>query len=272
MVPTEGKRYAPFGRCIYCLATEYSHSRRTLGDEHIIPLGLNGTFVLPEAACETCERAINKYEGYLQGRVLAPLRYLMGLKTRKPKDRPEFIAMTANLIGGGETRVQVPAWFAPASLVMPIFGYPGLFSDAPPETSEAIVPQLMHQPIGLPEMMAIWSFGRNIDSVRPPSVSFTGNMFAQLMAKIAYGYAVAQLPKRISEFRHIADIVLGKETDVPMGYYVGSEPGRGPESTNLHEIHIESRESPTRQLTVVKIRLFAHLMSPTYYVVVSPRL
>lgn len=50
-------RYAPVGRCIYCGGTSYSeaHPGRRLGDEHIIPLQLRGTLVLPEASCKACE-------------------------------------------------------------------------------------------------------------------------------------------------------------------------------------------------------------------------
>jgi hypothetical protein len=42
--------YDPIGRCIYC-----DSETSELGDEYIIPYSLNGTHVLPEASCRTCE-------------------------------------------------------------------------------------------------------------------------------------------------------------------------------------------------------------------------
>ncbi len=49
MIPNEIRettRTDPIGRCIYC------GGRKGLLDEHIIPYGLGGNLVLPEASCK----------------------------------------------------------------------------------------------------------------------------------------------------------------------------------------------------------------------------
>gem|GEM_PF-1646012 len=57
------KSYRPVGRCIYCGSPEWSAGQvRKLGDEHIIPEGLGGKLLLPEASCKDCEGLTSKFE------------------------------------------------------------------------------------------------------------------------------------------------------------------------------------------------------------------
>ena len=49
----DGRTYPPVGRCIYCGSTD------TLTDEHIIPLALNGTGLLPKSSCVACAKITN---------------------------------------------------------------------------------------------------------------------------------------------------------------------------------------------------------------------
>jgi 5-methylcytosine-specific restriction endonuclease McrA len=52
---------APVSACIYCGATEPDTK---LTDEHIVPLSLGGTLILPKASCLACARQTGKLEGY----------------------------------------------------------------------------------------------------------------------------------------------------------------------------------------------------------------
>jgi hypothetical protein len=54
---TAAAPYLPVGQCIYCKALRHSDARRNLGEEHIIPLALNGDLVLPAAACGKSPRS-----------------------------------------------------------------------------------------------------------------------------------------------------------------------------------------------------------------------
>ena len=67
--------YAPVGRCIYCGATEHSPGRAKLGDEHIVPEGLGGMMILPEASCGRCEGMTSSIEQFCQKTTLGALRY-----------------------------------------------------------------------------------------------------------------------------------------------------------------------------------------------------
>src|SRR3712207_8495388 len=58
--------YPPVGRCIYCDAERYApDSARGLAEEHIIPYGLNGDLVLPEASCRRCERITGRNDSLM---------------------------------------------------------------------------------------------------------------------------------------------------------------------------------------------------------------
>jgi hypothetical protein len=54
-----GRRYAPAGFCIYCGARGPSVA---LGQEHIVPKGLGGTLILPDASCRDCEKITGAIE------------------------------------------------------------------------------------------------------------------------------------------------------------------------------------------------------------------
>src|SRR5712672_2024078 len=56
-IPTPAVTFDPVGRCIYCGATGVD-----LRDEHIVPLSLNGTMILPRASCRECEKITTRFE------------------------------------------------------------------------------------------------------------------------------------------------------------------------------------------------------------------
>lgn len=59
--------YSPVRSCIYCGAKRYSIDRVKLGNEHIVPLCLDGKEILPEASCKKCESKTGGVEQYLFG-------------------------------------------------------------------------------------------------------------------------------------------------------------------------------------------------------------
>jgi hypothetical protein len=68
---------------IYCVDTA------TLGDEHIIPLGLGGRWVLPESSCSDCAKKTGAVERTCQRTMLGPLRMYFDLPTRRKKESPK---------------------------------------------------------------------------------------------------------------------------------------------------------------------------------------
>src|SRR5687767_2343716 len=57
--------------------------------EHIIPFGLDGNLVLPNASCDQCSAITAKFEQTCLRTMLGPARIRLGLRTRRPKSRPK---------------------------------------------------------------------------------------------------------------------------------------------------------------------------------------
>ncbi|WP_080744877.1 HNH endonuclease [Cupriavidus necator] len=77
-------RYLPPGRCIYCDAPE------NLTREHIIPAGLGGNWVLPEASCRRCAAKTSAAELHVMRVMLGDFRATAGVgssRRKKPMTR-----------------------------------------------------------------------------------------------------------------------------------------------------------------------------------------
>src|ERR1700685_364397 len=83
----EPRRYKPVGSCIYC----GSHER--LSDEHIIPYGMGGRWILPESSCTGCAAITGAFEGDVLRTIVGPLRMLYNMPTRRKKERPRNLPL-----------------------------------------------------------------------------------------------------------------------------------------------------------------------------------
>src|SRR6186713_2037472 len=89
------KTYPPVGKCIYC-----GTSKGKLSDEHIVPLGLGGKTILPEASCSVCADITSAIEGHCQGRMLGPLRIGLNYPTRHKKRRAKTPPIQLEVVDG----------------------------------------------------------------------------------------------------------------------------------------------------------------------------
>ena len=104
----------PVGECIYC----GSHAG-DLTDEHVIPAGLGGTWVLPSASCSACAIVTSRFEGQVLRGVLSAPRAALDMFTRRPMQRPETLPLSVN---GVEMQVARDAY--PTNLSLPEFDQP----------------------------------------------------------------------------------------------------------------------------------------------------
>src|SRR6266508_6142095 len=84
--------------CIYCGA------REDLRDEHVIPYGLEGEYVLRQASCRECEKLTSRFERAVLRDLLLPARTSLEIRTRRPKDRPDRLPLLE--VEGGERRAR----------------------------------------------------------------------------------------------------------------------------------------------------------------------
>lgn len=255
------KSYDPVSRCIYCGATEHSPGRAKLGDEHIIPEGLGGDLVLPEASCGGHEGLTSSVEQFCQKPMLGALRYQLGLPTKRPKDRPTTLPVRL-LIGGTWQEKQIPVADYPLVLLVPYLPPPRMI--VPPHIRDQIT-----------ELTFFWSvpseaearskvmqrYGATDMRVRSGNVQI--NKFGRMLAKIAHAYATAEFG--MGAFQpFLLDAIEGKAEKVFDA--VGGSSHVLPDGPRLHEL--ECALAPCddgSQLLFVRIRLFANRGFPQYF-------
>jgi hypothetical protein len=193
-------RYGPVGRCVYCGEGEERVGKLSL--EHIFPFSLGGTYELPEASCSTCAGIINsQIETPISGGDWGDLREKFRLPTRGKTSR---------------THVKVSDHFG-RDLLIPLadfptfapsyrFGTARLISGSDAEQRREI--HLLSEEAEKdalckakhPGWDGIYSFRAKNDR------------FARLLAKVAYGFTVAQFGS--AWFREtITPIILGQVED-----------------------------------------------------------
>ncbi len=261
------KTYAPVGRCIYCGASEWSANQsRKLGDEHIIPEGLGGRLVLPEASCRKCEAVTSKVElEWLRSAFYtARVQKELGKKKKRP---PRFLGLQVQR-NGKVVWESIPLEKYPAMIVTLLFDKPEILSDCSPVEkvlSGGVV-------IGI-----LPTFGRLLKpyldqgsvTFSPPRSGATSEYLGRMLAKIAHSYAVAELG--IDGFTpFLTNIVLGTDTR-HLSHYIGGTREVPPASNNAYEIKLTITESIGRErYLVVTIRLLSDVQGmPEYWAVVG---
>ena len=257
---TQPKTYAPATRCIYC----GSNAFRT--KEHIVPYGLGGAWVLPNASCKECQKITTKIENACLRKMFLRTRIQRNVKTRRKKEHREA-RVRALIITGSKTKTaHIPVKQAPEILVM--------MELSPPEILLGLEPQFTENVVGARiwarSNIAKWGPPRGISKARLGARLHLGYL-ARMLAKIAHSFAVAELGE--SAFQPLLpDLILGKPTWV-FTYAVGGTYGSPPPpTTTLHELEIKEYNAPNQTYWVVRMRLFADQGTPVYNVVVGPKL
>ena len=102
------------GRCVYCDSTI------ALQDEHVIPFGLSGEWVLQHASCAQCAMQTSRAERALLRSSLMVARTKLGPKTRRPRARPHLYPLV--LQGQGRRiELELPHAEHPGTIAMPKF-------------------------------------------------------------------------------------------------------------------------------------------------------
>ena len=92
-MPKAKKKYITeqLNYCIYCNASEV-----TLGDEHIIPAGLDGISTLPKASCRSCEKITSRFERTVLDKTYSKQRLTQGTFSRNANNKPDRVTILIN--------------------------------------------------------------------------------------------------------------------------------------------------------------------------------
>ena len=248
------KVLADVGECIYCRT-----KREPLRTEHIVPYGLNGPWELLRATCDKCAKITSRFEQDVLRNILLPVRSALQFPTRRKRGRPSEFPLTIER-SGQEELIQVPAEDF-ATMILPLFKVPA-FLDR----------RSYKQEINMTGIATIQVKGLSLGGVMKKyrtkrisfQVSYQPMAFARLLAKIAYGFAVAKFGLGKIKEAYVVPAILGETMDT--GRWVGCAPVerlRG--EKYLHVIGVVSIKGRIH----AHVKLFAPFNAPEYLVVVG---
>ncbi len=244
------------GKCIYCGSTD------DLTDEHIVPRGLGGPWLLLEASCKKCAKVTSGFERGVLRKFFILVRTKLGLPTYHPKNRPKTFPFLVT-IGGKEKVLEVPVSDCPTLFMMPLLGKPGYIRKDTQVKGMVVSGMSLH---GKESELREFKAKYNIESI-----SYTRELrtsFARVLAKIAYGMAVAKYGLDMIEEAYVLPCILDPKNDV--GQWVGCEaPHESPallqREQYFHRIDILINKSEVG----ARVRLFANYQTPEYLVIVG---
>ena len=251
----QGYKFPGYGCCIYC------GSAGPLKDEHIIPFSLGGKAIIEAASCGNCEKITSYLDGYLARQIFHEYRAHVGMKSRRPKQRPTELAATIVKADGTEVIRAFTAKEHPYFLVMPIWNLPGLLLNEEPTHNFEIMQA--HAYWWIPESMQKTAAMEREQIRATGTINYTA--FARGIARISYCQAVAHLGLSGFDAIDLPALILGKYPYVP--YYVGvpreNPPPPMPQG-QLHRIDIELIRVKDQDHWLVSLRLFAHSSYENY--------
>ena len=246
------KVFPPVGHCIYC----GGDGGGKLTKEHVFPQGLGGGLILPRASCTACQKEIHAFETICMRQILLPFRKNTGL-VRHLNDLPATVPLTLDLEPQGPVHVALDSH--PNAVVLPgLRNLPGILADRAPQP----VIEFEHQIFGGLEILA--ETKRKLRERKTIGINIDGYAWVRMLAKIAHGYAFAELG--LSKFTPtLPDLILGRSPRLA-NYLIGRcpMPFPIPDSPPLFMIEMKSAElqggdRPTQRFAAVNMRLFAEL-------------
>jgi hypothetical protein len=241
------------GRCIYCGST------KDLTDEHILPFGLKGPWVLHKASCSECCKITSAFEREVLRKQFLLARAALGLPTRHKKNRPEYFSFEVTK-NGVKSTLTLPVSDCPPVFIMLVPEQPRYIREYPYKKGVTLIGSTIHGPPlnDIKEKLGI------------DSISFTGEFpatsFERMLAKIAFGMTILNYGPDALQECYVLPCIVGKTDDV--GYWVGSSERDVltlPKETEFHRIDMLKKNDEIG----VSIRLFANYATPEYLVIVG---
>ncbi len=249
--------FPPADRCIYC----GGNGAGTLTKEHIFPAGIGGGLILPRASCTSCQKVIHAFETICMRKTLLPYRKASGL-VRHSNDLPATVPLTLDLELRGPR--QVPLNAHPNVVVLPGFReIPGILEGRAPQP----MMQFEYKIFGRLDMVE--ETKRRLAEQQRVGISLDGYAWVRMLAKIAHGYAIAELGfGRFSPA--LPNLILGRNP-ILATYLVGKcpLPPPIPENPPLLMIDMRCASVGEQRFVAVNMRLFADLgrETPVYTVI-----
>ena len=260
----EKKVYPSVGKCIYCGNVD------DLAMEHIIPYGLGGRIELPEASCRKCARITSNFEHTCLRTMYGPLRLLYGMPSRRKRSRPSTLPLKIKRTASEEwSYTEVEREKYPFLVLFPYFTAPLALAKPPASENRGAATDRFWIRGASPayvfnDLLENLVRELGVHSIMPEAKAHVAE-FCQMLAKIAYSYAVAELGYESFEPYLLPGILKAELSDCDS--YIGSLEKDEPPSASLHELGLG--KSMQSNKIIVRVRLLSKLGTPTYFVVVG---
>lgn len=247
-------QYTPIGRCIYCGSTA------DLTREHIIPYGLSGTAVLPEASCKACAQITSKVELQVLRGSMRPARMVRRLRSRKQYAGVTETQRLTVICNGVEKKVDLPLEQYPILLTLPIFPVPQYLSGAQASGIKVSgIHSILFGPTPADVLMKLGG-----QEIRITTASDHPHAFPRMLAKIAYASSIALgFDKILEGSSFVLPAILGIKDDI--GQWVGTVNGPNTKYPCLHRVAMRFE----RGLLIAEVQLFSDSETPSYCVVLG---
>lgn len=242
--------FGPIRECIYC-----GDRNSKLSNEHIIAYGLGGKDLLLKASCANCQKITSRFEMTVLRKEVFQIRTKLNLPSRKsslPKELPFVVRL-----GDKAKTFYLPTAKHPTFAIFLEYPLPGIFGGDMPEKGINIIGSQLWQIAGPPVKEIAESFGSNTIEVTHTT---HGNEFEKMLAKIAYGYAVARYGVDALRNSPLKSIILGSSEKI--GYWIGMINPKPEVGNPFHRVRLEETDG----WLLAKIILFKGM--PEYLVVV----
>lgn len=247
------------GRCIYCRSDE------NLTREHVIPVGLNGEFVLGKATCENCRKKTEDIERRVLRTSMRGMRIAAGMRTRHRQELPATLPAQVRR-GRVWHDVDLPINQYTGGAILPLFGPPTETVGGPDPGGLVAKGSfvLTATPSGADTSLSVATRAGGEAYRVLTAVDLTA--FARLIAKIAHGYAVDFFG--LDGFEpNLPPAILGDAGDIHR--WVGS-PASSMFDAPAERGHRVRVGVDRRGTTVIAaVQLFADAGAPEYFVVVG---
>lgn len=262
------KKYLAANVCIYC-----GDRSPPLGDEHIIPFGLNGDLIISCASCKKCEKVTSRLERLCLRGMFGPYRVKQGFQTRRPKGREKPYPLNIYDKEGNKQTVDLPLAKHPGTMLIPSFDPPNILSGSPPPNPESPVNCKLLFIASEAEFDVAEAAARASDSSAVHMASADVAAFGLMLAKIGHAYAYANTNGFEVGWKPLLRKTIFEESP-SFNHFVGNaedtKPNESPDA--LHHLQIIEANIGDKTYCGVDIRLFANIPEiPTYRVIVAER-
>jgi hypothetical protein len=229
---------------------------------------------LPKSSCTVCAGKISAVERTCLRTMFGPLRMYYELPTRRPKERPKTLSLKVKVTADADwSFVEVERDKYPFLILFPFLELPDeLARVTRAGDRDAKVKTLWIRGAsfrdGITAHIENLAAALGVSEIMPTATVIAPDFF-RLLAKIAHGFAIAELGMEAFD-PFLIPMIRDADTSNSV-QYVGGMPKEEPPQHDLHVLSLITWEGPLRDIVTIKVRLLAILGTPTYFVAVGRR-